>query len=69
MPIYPFKCERCGNVEDRFYASFEQMVHEPAPRCLNDGSRLERVASASNFSVQGYSARNGYAHSTQRADR
>jgi putative FmdB family regulatory protein len=60
VPIYPHKCERCGRVEDRLYASFEQLCREPAVRCLQCGSRMERLVSAPAFSISGYSYKNGY---------
>lgn len=60
MPLYSFKCERCNRYEDRFYVSYDQMVKEPPVRCLFDGSRMERVATAPAFKVEGYSYANGY---------
>lgn len=63
MPIFVFRCERCGKTEDRFYKSHKDMCLEPAVRCLVDGSRMERVASAPAFAVQGFNAANGYSKS------
>lgn len=60
MPIFAFKCQRCGRVEDRFYTSHKQMCLESAVRCINDGSRMERLVSAPAFKVEGYSYQNGY---------
>jgi hypothetical protein len=60
MPIFQFKCERCHKVEDRLYASFKQMCLEKAVRCVHDGSRMERIASTSSFSVGGFNAANHY---------
>lgn len=60
MPLYEFRCERCQQVEQRFYQSWKQMVAEPAVRCLKDGSRMERIPSGPAFKVEGYSAKNGY---------
>jgi predicted nucleic acid-binding Zn ribbon protein len=60
MPIFEFKCERCGKVEQRFYQSFKQMCLEKAVRCIDDGSRMERIASAPAFKVEGFSYANGY---------
>jgi predicted nucleic acid-binding Zn ribbon protein len=60
MPIYLYKCQRCGKSEERFYASFKAMCLEPSVRCIDDGARMERVASAPAFTVGGYNAKNGY---------
>jgi hypothetical protein len=36
------------------------MCLEPSVRCIDDGARMERVASAPAFTVGGYNAKNGY---------
>jgi predicted nucleic acid-binding Zn ribbon protein len=65
MPIFEFRCERCKQVEQRFYQSFKQMCVEPAVRCLHDGSRMERIPSATTFAIGGsYTAKNGYSKAT-----
>jgi predicted nucleic acid-binding Zn ribbon protein len=60
MPVYVYKCQRCGKTEDRFYQSFKQMCLEPSVRCIDDGSRMERVPSAPAFKVTGFNAANNY---------
>jgi putative FmdB family regulatory protein len=60
MPLYTLKCARCGKTVDRLYTSFKQLCLEPAARCPDDGSRLERVPSAPAFKVEGFNAANNY---------
>lgn len=60
MPLFSFKCQRCGQIEDRLYGSWKQLSLKPAVRCSADGSRMERVPSASAFSVSGFNAKNSY---------
>jgi putative FmdB family regulatory protein len=65
MPLFVFRCERCGQREDRFYPTYRQMVAEPAVRCLACGNRTERQATAPAFKVEGFAASNGYAKEPQ----
>lgn len=60
MPLFEFRCERCHRVEPRLYPSYDQMVKEPAVRCVGCGSRMERLVSAPAFTVTGFSAANNY---------
>jgi predicted nucleic acid-binding Zn ribbon protein len=60
LPIYSLKCERCGKIEDRLYASYKELCLTPAARCPIDGSRMERVPSAPAFKVEGFNAANNY---------
>jgi len=53
MPIFTFKCERCGKRE-------ELIQRNPmAPICCR--YEMVRVPTAENIEVRGYSAKNGYA--------
>lgn len=61
MPVFEFRCERCLQIEQRFYQSWQRMVSEPAVRCLADGSRMLRIPSTTAFKVNGFSYANGYA--------
>jgi putative FmdB family regulatory protein len=53
MPIYEFKCLKCGNVVEML---FKSSTEEIEMKCASCGSlSLERVISATNFSVSGSS--------------
>lgn len=60
MPLFEFKCQRCGRVEERLYASFKDLCTSQVVRCIADGSRMERTVSSPAFKVEGYSYANGY---------
>ena len=61
MPVYEFKCERCGGLETRTFTSWKLLTQTTQPRCVHDGSRMERTPSTgTSFMVHGYNAANGY---------
>ena len=70
MPIYDFKCVRCGATKEVSFPSFEASEHtsvwcdeneECVPAVHNAVCMMVRQVSASAFSVKGFSAANGYA--------
>lgn len=60
MPLFEYKCERCGDVDTRIFSTYERMIQSPAIRCEKDGSRMERIVSAPAFTVNGFNAKNNY---------
>jgi predicted nucleic acid-binding Zn ribbon protein len=60
VPLYEFKCPKCGKVETFVYRSYENMMGSLHP-CSEDMTEMERLPAAPAFVVHGFSARNGYA--------
>lgn len=64
MPIFTYRCNHCGRVEERI----ELVPREIAPAsnptcpCWADGvpEIMLRIPSASNFYIAGFSEKNGY---------
>ncbi|MBX9703072.1 MAG: zinc ribbon domain-containing protein [Silvanigrellaceae bacterium] len=49
MPIYEFKCQTCGNIDEHF-----MRVSDPAPsQCTKCGRAVEKIISQSSFSLKG----------------
>lgn len=66
MPIFTFECEACSAQVDRLFRSLEEAetteVYCENENCGNyDGSPMMKLPSAPNFTVRGYSSKNGYA--------
>lgn len=69
MPQWDYKCDTCGRVETRWFATHQEMIDReqsttpckpnPTKKCAG---KLVRQASAPAFSVKGYSAENGYSN-------
>ena len=70
MPTFVYKCDTCGRVEDRWFASLDERTKyeeygakpckpNPTRRCQG---KLHRQASAPSFSIKGFSAENGYSN-------
>ena len=64
MPMYDFKCRACG-FEAKDVLLTKRSQHPPyspkCPQCHKIGS-LDRQPAAANFSVRGFSAKNGYSN-------
>ena len=56
MPIYEFKCEKCEKVRESIESLDTQEVR--CTSCMT--GKAKRIMSASNFSIWGYTASNGY---------
>jgi len=51
MPIYEFKCLKCGEICEMLFKSSDEKIEM---KCASCGSvNLERVISSANFSVSG----------------
>lgn len=68
MPRWEYRCERCGHVITVYEPSLET-AEKRSYWCNNpdckvpadmSGSRMVRVPSAANFTVTGFSSKNGY---------
>lgn len=57
MPIYSYECLACKHDYDQI-----QQNPAPTPPCPNCGEveKAQRKITASNFSIKGYNAKNGY---------
>lgn len=77
MPIYDYKCDTCKRTEERFFGSqAEAQKYEAGgirPCKPNPGTggvgrkcagRMLKLPSAPNFSIGGFSAKNGYSGKT-----
>ena len=68
MPQWTFKCNDCGRLEDRWFATFDEMhafeqVHhscKPNPKTGRCVGKMVRQVSAPAFKIEGYSYANGY---------
>ena len=63
MPIYEFKCQECGNIDERHFKL--DMVKsittgELTPRCQKCEGTTRLITSTSNFRVKGFNEKNGY---------
>ena len=62
MPLFDFRCRACG-YEAKDVLLNKRSQHPPnsptCPACRRIGSMDRQIASA-NFSIKGYSAKNGY---------
>lgn len=55
MPMYDFKCQKCGRIFERLISA------EAGTQFCACGGATERLQSAPAFAIEGYSAKNGYA--------
>ena len=49
MPIYEYKCKKCDTVFD----VLQKINSEPVKTCINCGSKVEKLISASSFQFKG----------------
>ena len=49
MPIYEFRCKKCGNQIE----VIQKMSDKPPTRCKNCGGRLEKIVSQTTFQFKG----------------
>jgi len=57
MPLYEFRCNKCGNTMERIIRTED----EDAPRCPKCCGNMERLVSAPTFHLQGKGwAKDGY---------
>jgi len=47
MPIYEFRCLKCGNVFDKLFKSSNEKVEIKCPQCQSDS--FERIISKTNY--------------------
>jgi putative FmdB family regulatory protein len=60
MPIFDYKCPRCLNIVEVLMTS-KRKIQPVCPFCrVPEGVLMERQLSAPNFSISGFSAKNGY---------
>lgn len=57
MPIYVYKCSKCGEEIEMLVKSISNAASEIVCDC---GGTLERVPSGAGFKINGYSYSNGY---------
>lgn len=48
MPIYEYRCDKCGHQFDRLVK-----MDTPNPECPECGSSVKKLLSASNFELKG----------------
>ena len=51
MPIYEFKCLKCGGFVEFLFTNKEEQAEIKCPKCSSP--ELERILSASSYSVKG----------------
>jgi len=49
MPIYEYRCNRCS----KEFEIFQKITDEPASKCPDCGGKIERLVSATSFSLKG----------------
>lgn len=57
MPRWDFTCEDCNVTSELVFPSVEDTQDARCPKC---GGKVARQPAAGSFTIQGYSARNGY---------
>ena len=50
MPIYEYRCRKCGNVFEEWVKTFDSPELEPCPKC---GGDAERIISNTSFKLEG----------------
>ena len=50
MPIYEYRCRKCGNVFEEWVKTFESAELEACPQC---GGESERILSNTSFKLEG----------------
>ena len=50
MPIYEYRCRKCGNVFEEWVKTFDSPELEPCPKC---GGDAERIISKTSFKLEG----------------
>jgi putative FmdB family regulatory protein len=60
MPIYTYRCDKCGSSYELLGKMEVEDPKDFTPECFMCGAALRKVPSAPNFTVKGYSAKNGY---------
>lgn len=50
MPIYEYRCRKCGNVFEKWVKTFDSPELEPCPKC---GGDAERIMSNTSFKLEG----------------
>ena len=50
MPIYEYRCRKCGNVFEEWVKTFDSPELEPCPKC---GGDAERIMSNTSFKLEG----------------
>ena len=49
MPIYEYKCDKCGKIVEKL-----QKKHgSPPPKCEKDDQEMRKVVSVASFSLKG----------------
>jgi len=49
MPIYEFRCTKCGNVFEQIFKTTAESVSMSCPEC--NGEDIERVVSVTNYAM------------------
>ena len=49
MPIYEYRCKKCSNE----FEIVQKITDEPATECPDCGGKIERLVSATSFSLKG----------------
>lgn len=49
MPIYEYKCEKCGKVFD----VLQKLNSDPVETCIDCGGKVEKLISSSSFQFKG----------------
>ena len=42
MPLYEYKCNNCGHL----FEDYQKTLHEPEPKCINCGGKVQKLISA-----------------------
>ena len=65
MPIYEYRCRKCGNVFEEWVKTFDSPELEPCPKC---GGDAERIMSNTSFKLDGGKASGSASDAAPAAD-
>lgn len=62
MPLFAYRCPTCGHEAEYLEWKASASYERPCPAC---GVAMQRVLTAANFTIKGFSYANGYGHSQE----
>lgn len=60
MPLYDFKCDDCGHVQEHLFASLQAAVQDPVLCSVCHAITMRQPSAPASVVVEGFNAMNGY---------
>lgn len=60
MPIYQYKCNKCGNMFERISLVIRDEKNDICPECKSDDVSKVLFPGSTHFVIKGYSSKNNY---------